>query len=416
MPSSSSRQCSCSPERGSPPVRIPRRKRTFYARSSSEPESPLLRKSARLRSVAQSPDCDSTHSDVGESDDGSFNFDSVDISPLSAAVKAFVDSEAAHSDGSEQASSDGNSMEEFIVSDGESCDDDQSKASITGPDADEISPVNSRSPSPPPVRAKNKLQTPNSSFNNQPGILCVDLSGVVPENVPVPPVRNEGGHASHFLLTMSVFPLHFLPPLVVGDYQSTFDAVRVSSGANRDSDVFQYVSLRETKFLQRQVQPGRRKQCMTFTGCVISMTELPGRRLGCRLWSVTLGPPPNSNSAARDLCALQEQYLRDIQDKDMLQPFVHRSQTGQYVVKWGERGAETASPAVVISLCWTRFTRRIPQFLRKPIAVGDDVVVNCYLRRVETTDGTGLKSIRYILAGFPYARLAPGRLREEATA
>ncbi|KAJ7130740.1 hypothetical protein C8R43DRAFT_1133829 [Mycena crocata] len=251
---------------------------------------------------------------------------------IESTTSKYIDAEADESEESENSSSDADSIKDFIVSDN---DEDESSAGSADTNEDEISPVVSRSASP------------------------------------------EASAVKFDTCALSRW----------GGYQSTFGAVRVSSGLGRQGDVFQYLSFDESKGRRRQVQPSRRRECMPFVGCVTSISQVPARRPGCTLWSITLDPPPNSTEGAIALSALQQDFLREISDLDV------RGESEQCIVRWGEQSVESPTPKVVISLCWRGFpVHGVPRLLRKPIALGDDVIINCYMRREDAPGERGLKT------------------------
>ncbi|KAJ7466226.1 hypothetical protein B0H11DRAFT_1921962 [Mycena galericulata] len=148
---------------------------------------------------------------------------------------------------------------------------------------------------------------------------------------------------------------------------------------------------------------------MPFAGTVMEV-ELVPKALGVphsapALYSVTLGFRDDCNESAACQHVLQETFLRQIADADVLEASLHFGRPA--LCTWGSAGNEHKAPTVgsaaelslqdeapnghQLVVAFTTARSRLQE-----IEVGDDIIVNCWMLRRDTIDELGILHMRYM--------------------
>ncbi|KAJ6447616.1 hypothetical protein C8R47DRAFT_1272478 [Mycena vitilis] len=193
---------------------------------------------------------------------------------------------------------------------------------------------------------------------------------------------------------------HFLP---AGDgvYQTDFVANRVASTRDGTGSIFIYKPTGDYPLFSLNLQQKRSvgSYSMTFAGTIAKITKDPDFE-GKPVYLVTLKSPENPNNNAVALIARQESALLAISKVDALDAGV------PCVVKWGHPLAETQLPTVCVAIAHVKM-------LFTPLEVGDDVVLNARLKRVDTEVNivNQVLEMRYFLEASVFGKLRSDQLR-----
>ncbi|KAJ7601814.1 hypothetical protein B0H17DRAFT_1222987 [Mycena rosella] len=200
------------------------------------------------------------------------------------------------------------------------------------------------------------------------------------------------------------------PGLELSMYGIAFGASRASSAANGIGNVYVYRNMENDYFtISRDRKPGLRYQKTVFAGsggdnapCLKCLNSKIGA-------TVTLSLPEDCNETAVELWNKQSEFLREISAKDAADAEVYTAAV------WGDEVVgTTTTPLLAINIAcasvpqWGYTSPRINDL---DISEGDNISINCRLRRFERVDSAGIMEMRYVMEGCRYVKLSPGELR-----